>query len=455
MANPYVHIALEEEPRYEGAPLIAPFRVSTNGVFLPTTGATLAPGPDHLSRADELRSLLGEPRRLVQAFAPAGTIQFRGYPDLFPFMLEAAGFDGTVQAGNGTSQVTTLTPSAYSATGGTFTVTVAGETTAALPYYATAEMVQLALEALPGIEAEEAVVTGGPLNSGSTPFTLTFQGGMGGALLVVTSAGGSLTGPDSPYTITPANTVAGVNGTVLDPDGKRLATGSYLWTFVKRGGATAKSLQMTFARPDEGIYERGSGLGIAQMGIDAAGAITTDLTGLVYKTIPDPILSPVYASAVIPPVMLGDIKLTTGLAGTGRSTDFSASIANPIDRFRDLSIESRFPARLEATGDPIAVTGSITKDQLRDVDVDALTAGTPFSVSARWRVRYGIGSSGTFYKLFMTCPAGQYVGGDFDPMMEARRFGGRFDWFAAIDESAGYDARFHLVNGVSATETYV
>lgn len=455
MANPYVQIALEESPRYENAPVITPFRVSSNVVYLPTTGASLAPNPDYLTRADELRSLSGEPTRLIQAHAPGGSIAFRGYPDLLTWMLACAGWNGTVQAGTGTSQVTTITPGAYTATGGTFTITVAGTPTAAIPFNANAEQVQAALSLLPGVEADEIIVTGGPISSGATRFTLTFRGGMGARLLVITSSGASLTGPNSPYTLTPANTTAGVNG-LADPveAGKFLATGSFLWTFTKRPGATAQTMQMLFGRPGESVWEKGQGMGVSSMSLSAAGEASVDLTGLTYGTIPNPGLTPSYPSSLIPPVMLGDIKLTSGLAGTGRSSDFSMSITNPIDRFRDLAIESKYPARIEATGDPVASGGEITKDALTDVDVDALVNGSPFSLDARWRVRYQIAASGTYYKVYYKAPRAMYVGGDMDPMREARRFGGRFNWQAMIDESAGFDARWYLINGTPAIATW-
>jgi hypothetical protein len=452
MAEPYVQIATEEQPRYENAPLAAPYRVSSNVVYIPTTGTTLGPGPGHLSRADELRGLRGEPHRLVQSYEPAGSMGFRGYPDFFTWLLECAGFVGTVTPGNGTSQVSTLTPSATTMTGGTWTITVDGNTTVPLPHFATWQMVKTALEGLPGAEPEDFAVSGGPLTSGA--FTIRFRGTKGAKAVTLSANGAGLTGPGSPYTIAAANTTPGVNATVFDPDGVGVATGAYLWQFTKRGGATAKTLQMTFGRPDEGIYERGSGIGCSGLSLNAAGEASADLVGLVYKTIPDPGLTPVYLSSLVPPVMIGDLRLTTGLSGTGRSTDFDLNVTNPIDRFRDLSIESYFAARLEATGDPVVVTGSVTKDQLREVDVDALMRGAPFSINARWRVRHEIGTSGTFYRLYMHAPRGQYVGGDFDPMQNARRFGGRFDWFAAIDEAAGYDVRWWLVNGVAAINTY-
>src|ERR1044072_3614011 len=47
-------------------------------------------------------------------------------------------------------------------TGGTFTLTLSGETTAGIAYNATAAAVESALEALPSLAAADVTVTGGP-----------------------------------------------------------------------------------------------------------------------------------------------------------------------------------------------------------------------------------------------------------------------------------------------------
>jgi hypothetical protein len=61
-------------------------------------------------------------------------------------------------------------------TGGTYTITVLGQTTAALAHSAAAATVQAALQALPAIGSGGVIVTGGALNT-ATPFVFTFSGG--------------------------------------------------------------------------------------------------------------------------------------------------------------------------------------------------------------------------------------------------------------------------------------
>jgi hypothetical protein len=60
------------------------------------------------------------------------------------------------------------------ATGGTFTITYAGNTTAPIAYNASAAEVQAALELLPGIAPGDITVVGGP--GGEHPYTLLFGG---------------------------------------------------------------------------------------------------------------------------------------------------------------------------------------------------------------------------------------------------------------------------------------
>lgn len=77
--------------------------------------------------------------------------------------------------GAGTNEVQTIALGAASA--GSFTLTFQNETTAAIPYNATASQVQTALEALGSITPGDVVVTGGPL---PTLVTLTWGGAYGG-----------------------------------------------------------------------------------------------------------------------------------------------------------------------------------------------------------------------------------------------------------------------------------
>jgi hypothetical protein len=92
------------------------------------------------------------------------------------------------------SEVQTVTVSG-APTGGTFTLTYAGQTTSALAYNAAAATVQTALEALSNLAPADVVVTG----SAGGPYTITFGGTLANANVAqMTASGASLTGGDSP-----------------------------------------------------------------------------------------------------------------------------------------------------------------------------------------------------------------------------------------------------------------
>jgi hypothetical protein len=79
------------------------------------------------------------------------------------------------------------------ATGGTFTITYAGETTEQIKWNATAGEVELALDALGAVEPGDIHVLGGP--GGSNPYTLVFAGNLANqAITPVTTDRSGLTG---------------------------------------------------------------------------------------------------------------------------------------------------------------------------------------------------------------------------------------------------------------------
>ena len=96
----------------------------------------------------------------------------------------------------GTNEVQTVTITG-TPTGGTFTLSFQGETTAPIPRNATAAQVQAALEALNQIDPGDVTGAGGPLPA--TAVTLTFTGGRyGGKDVSAITATGSFTGGASP-----------------------------------------------------------------------------------------------------------------------------------------------------------------------------------------------------------------------------------------------------------------
>lgn len=96
-------------------------------------------------------------------------------------------------------------------TGGTFTLTYRGDTTAAIAYNAAASAVQSALEALPSMTPGDVTVTGGP--GPGTPYVVTFGGALYGDVAQMTSTG-SFTGGSSPAVAVTTTTAGGSAGTL-------------------------------------------------------------------------------------------------------------------------------------------------------------------------------------------------------------------------------------------------
>lgn len=120
-------------------------------------------------------------------------------------------------AGTNEKQRVTITGSP---TGGTFTLTYDGQTTAAIAYNASAATVQTALLALSNIDAGEIACTGGALPG--TAVTIEFLGDLQGTnVSTITADGSALTGGTTPaVTIsTPQNSSPGAT------DGRGTAVG--------------------------------------------------------------------------------------------------------------------------------------------------------------------------------------------------------------------------------------
>ena len=89
-------------------------------------------------------------------------------------------------------------------TGGTFTITYDGQTTAGIAYNAAASAVESALVALSNIGASDVDVTG----SAGGPYTVTFQGDLANTSVTPTASGAGLTGGTTP-SVTVAAVAAG------------------------------------------------------------------------------------------------------------------------------------------------------------------------------------------------------------------------------------------------------
>ena len=145
------------------------------------------------------------PDAYLGAVSWGGDLEFyTRFNALLPLLNAALGLK-YVKSPGGTNHTTVLTMTG-APTGGTFTLTYSAQTTAALPYNATAGQIQAALEALSNIGEGEVDVSGGPINS--APISITWYGTLAGVITNPTANSAGLTGGTSP-TITPTSGTVG------------------------------------------------------------------------------------------------------------------------------------------------------------------------------------------------------------------------------------------------------
>jgi hypothetical protein len=447
----YAQIAYEHTPRYQGAPAVSPYDVSTAVRYMPIQNLGLTPAPAYVDRSDELRGIEGSVAQLIDRFAPGGSLSVRAYVNDLIFLLGLSGFQGAVTAGAATVDKWTISQGG-TWTGGTFTLTIAGAftgspvTTGPIPYNATASQVQIALQAaLP--QAGSVVVTGGPFPG--VAVVANFTGPLSGLPITVTLGVNSLTGTAPVVTL--VHTATGANGgSSALPDGGFPPTGTNVWVFTKRAGIAPKTAQITAVYVNEQVFMQGQGYALTALNGTADGNITGTWVGLVYARINDPSLSPAYDTQAIPHLRRGDMSLTW-LSGSGVTNDFTWAIANPLEAISSFGVPSYYPDQIEQGPGRVEVTGTIPKRTLSTVDIDALLNAGTFAGVATWHSPVPIGATLYPYSMFMQMPSAQIIGGDPDPLTNARRFGGSWNWRAAWDEAAGYDVKFTLVSSLAAT----
>jgi len=145
--------------------------------------------------------------------------------------IAATGLYGPYSSSTSELQTVTITGTP---TGGTFTLTWSGQTTAAIAYNATASVVQAALIALSNIGTGDVVCTGGALPGSAV--TVTFAGALANTdVAAMTASGASLTGGTSPAVVIATGTAGGAESA---SNGLQTLEG-FLWGAV---GAPADSV---------------------------------------------------------------------------------------------------------------------------------------------------------------------------------------------------------------------
>lgn len=138
----------------------------------------------------------------------------------------------------GTSEVQTVAITG-TPTGGTFTLSYGGQTTAPIVYNATAAVVVTALTALGTVGAGNVTATGGPL---PTAVVVTFAGALGSQdVPSLAGNGAALTGGTTPA-VTVVTTTPGVNPTNTQPIGGITSQNLRQWAIDLRDGTIMKRL---------------------------------------------------------------------------------------------------------------------------------------------------------------------------------------------------------------------
>lgn len=428
-------------------------RISTVPWWITATSFNLGSNPTPIDFADENRGLSSAPPSVADSFRPDGTIEGHLRPNLFAALLTLSGWVPTIDQGNGTNEIQTLTCTG-TPTGGEWDLTVLGQKTIPIPYNVTAAQLQEALEGTRAIRPGDVLVTGGPFPG--TPLVVTFQGRHAArSIAAITVDDDDLTGGTSPE-ITVAETAAGATGSILDPDGNGLTAGSYRVQFTKRVTAEAKTATFLAVWPEHNVAIRGTGYGISELSVNAReSTFQATLAGLTARPegLPNPALTPAPDSVGILPLRRGDLELTW-LGGEKRTTEFDFTVTNPIEAQDYLGAASYYPQAMEYTDTYPSVAGNVSRNAIDKLSLQALEDLRQFSAKARWLGESSVSTSGTAYGLWLEMPGCQIPSGGQEAQTTARRTPSSFAFEARYSESAGFDARFTVVCAVAQLESY-
>lgn len=153
---------------------------------------------------------------------------------------------GEVITTGGTNEVQTITITG-TPTGGSFTLTFDGQTTANIAYNAIASAVQSALVALSNLNTGDVTVTGGP--GPGTPYVVTFGGAKASQSVPNMTATGSFTGGSTPAVAvvettpgTPGSNVIGYRAPEVNVDATPNGVSIEVWSRAIRDNAFDASL---------------------------------------------------------------------------------------------------------------------------------------------------------------------------------------------------------------------
>jgi len=199
---------------FMGTPVVNPYLADGNATVVNATGDTV------ITALAELEAAARAASKGQQVFlhVPADVVLTMGdllhrvgpvlYTPLDSVVVADAGYPATGAYVAPTSEVQTVTITGVP-TGGTFTLTYAGQTTGTIAFNALAATVQTALIALSNVDPGDVTVTG----SAGGPYTVTFAAADGN-VAQMTASGAGLTGGTAPA-VTVTTTTAGTNPSLV------------------------------------------------------------------------------------------------------------------------------------------------------------------------------------------------------------------------------------------------
>ena len=135
--------------------------------------------------------------------------------------------------------------------GGTWTVTVNGQTTGTIAHSANAATIQTALEALSNVEPGDVMVSGGPIASDDVE--LAFSGNLGGQAVTVTVNDASLTGTDPELSISVTTEGLPMANKLVGDGSNGVQVGAFKYRFIPQSGARAELPWYTLVRNVAGM----------------------------------------------------------------------------------------------------------------------------------------------------------------------------------------------------------
>ncbi len=248
-------------------------------------------------------------------------------------------------------------------------------------------------------------------------------------------------------------TTAG-DGIITDPDGNTIPVGAYKHVFSYKTGIDARTLAYQGA-DQHGNFWHATGMGIKEIKLAGnKGALDADVKGsaLFVESFGDPGAA-AFPADTLAPWSFGELALTW-LGSSEIVEQFDLTFAQDAKTIHAPTQATKFPTYYEldkSVGRKL--TGNCNKRDFSLTDWNALTAGTYFQATAKYKTAQVIGATTYPYSMWVDMPSCQYQKGTADDIQKSPRRAYKLTWKAAYNVSSGYAYKVTLVNGASGYMT--